>query len=124
MGILMTFLDEFSNLGGEPGEKLFSSQDWGRLRKLVGFSDREYQVCRLIFEGKTRKETGIALGIATRTVRHYMEILYQKLSVTNRVAMVLRLVQLRDHLNQKEQLGKQTHQTTAQTSDGGADGSG
>ena len=89
MGILMTFLDEFSNLGDEPGEKLFSSHDWGRLRELVELSDREYQVCRLIFEGKTRKEAGIALGIATRTVRHYMEILYQKLSAVSYTHLTL-----------------------------------
>ena len=102
----MKFLEEFLNCGAEPGETLFSSQDWGRLQELIELTDREYQVCRLIFEGKTRKETGQELEIATRTVRHYMEILHEKLNVTNRVSMVLRLVQLRDCLHQKDQMRK------------------
>jgi DNA-binding CsgD family transcriptional regulator len=101
MGILLlNSKTESFDWEDEPGRELICDQSWGKMRALVAMTSREYEVCRLIFEGNTREEAGKELGITTRTVRHYMELLHEKLNVSNRVGLVLRLVQLRDFVNQ------------------------
>lgn len=82
----------------DPGKVLIPQECWGKIKGVADLSNRETQVGRLIFEGQTREEVADALGISTRTVRHHMEILHEKLRVTNRVGLVLRLIQIRDYL--------------------------
>lgn len=81
-----------------PSHKLISNKCWGKIGELARLSGRELEVGRLIFEGQTRIDVAESLGISTRTVRHYMEILHEKLNVNNRVELVLRMIQIRDHL--------------------------
>jgi two-component system, NarL family, nitrate/nitrite response regulator NarL len=52
-------------------------------------SNREDQIIQLLLVGKTNKEIASRLGITEKTVKHYMTVLMQKLSVRNRVEVVI-----------------------------------
>ena len=82
----------------EPGTDLISDIGWKKISHLLGISEREQEVCRLLFKGITREEIADKMGIKVRTVRHYLERLHTKLRVNNRVALVLRIIQVRDAL--------------------------
>ena len=77
---------------------------WEEIKRFAGLTDREFQVTQLIFNGGSRNSTAESLGITERTVRHHLETLYNKLCVKNRVDLVLRIIQIRDQL---EELQKQ-----------------
>jgi len=74
------------------GSALLSEADWTETARALRLSGRELQIVRGVFDN--RKETAIAtdLGIAPRTVDTHLERLYRKLSVTTRVALVLRVM--------------------------------
>lgn len=82
----------------EPGTHLIYDTQWKKISYLLAISDREQEVCRLLFEGITREEIAERMDIKVRTVRHYLERLHTKLRVNNRVALVLRIIQVRDAL--------------------------
>ena len=82
----------------EPGTDLISDNEWKKISYLLGISEREQEVCRLLFQGITREDIAEKMGIKVRTVRHYLERLHTKLRVNNRVALVLRIIQVRDAL--------------------------
>ncbi|MFN6951229.1 MAG: response regulator [Albidovulum sp.] len=50
---------------------------------------REEQVLRLLRQGSTNREIGIALRISEKTVKNYMTTLMQKLHARNRIEVVL-----------------------------------
>ncbi len=58
-------------------------------------SAREDQIIQFLLGGKTNKEIASRLGIAERTVKHYMTVLMQKLNARNRVEVVLAAQNLR-----------------------------
>ena len=82
----------------EPGTHLIGDVEWKKISYLLAISEREQEVCRLLFEGITREEIAEKMNIKVRTVRHYLERLHTKLRVNNRVALVLRIIQVRDAL--------------------------
>ena len=55
----------------------------------VNFSIREDQIVRLLLRGRTNKEIAASLKIGEKTVKNYMTILMQKLSVRNRLEVVI-----------------------------------
>ncbi|MEM7453643.1 MAG: helix-turn-helix transcriptional regulator [Planctomycetota bacterium] len=102
MGIgLLNSIRQLAGWPESPGPQLMDLREWRRLRDFSGLTQREYEVCRLIFHGETRQAAAESLGIADRTVRYHLEAAYSKLSVTNRVELVLRLIQIRDHLKRQ-----------------------
>lgn len=48
-------------------------------------SKREEDILRLVAEGKSNKEVGLALDLQEKTVKHYMTSILQKLHARNRV---------------------------------------
>ncbi len=50
---------------------------------------REEDILRLVAEGKSNKEVGIALDLQEKTVKHYMTTILQKLHVRNRTEAAL-----------------------------------
>jgi DNA-binding CsgD family transcriptional regulator len=71
---------------------LLSEEQWAEATRVLHLSGRELQIVRGVFDN--HKEAAIAadLGIAPRTVDTHLERLYRKLTVTTRVALVLRVV--------------------------------
>ncbi len=56
----------------------------------IRLSEREWQVWRLLSQGKTNREIARELAISVGTVKTYVNRLYLKLGVTNRVEAVFR----------------------------------
>jgi DNA-binding NarL/FixJ family response regulator len=75
------------------GSALLTEADWVETAHTLQLSGRELQIVRGVFDN--RKEAAIAaeLGIAPRTVDTHLERLYRKLTVTTRVALVLRVME-------------------------------
>jgi DNA-binding NarL/FixJ family response regulator len=52
---------------------------------LTSLTKRELEVLKLVVEGKTNQEIGIALGISDKTVEKHLEGIFNKLQVSSRV---------------------------------------
>jgi DNA-binding CsgD family transcriptional regulator len=57
--------------------------------ELSSFSPREIKILYWLVTGKTNEVIGLNLGLATNTIKKYLEPIYQKLCVENRVAAAL-----------------------------------
>ncbi|WP_198516937.1 LuxR C-terminal-related transcriptional regulator [Sinorhizobium meliloti] len=57
--------------------------------RALSLTAREDQIVGLLLGGRTNKEIASDLGLAERTVKHYMAVLMQKLNVRNRVEVVM-----------------------------------
>ena len=62
---------------------------------LAELSKREEDILRLVAEGRSNKEIGLALDLQEKTVKHYMTSILQKLHLRNRVEAA---VLAREHL--------------------------
>lgn len=81
---------------------LLSSRQWQQVAILQRLTPRETEVTKLLFQELTVREIAVYLGLKMRTVRQHMEKVHRKLSVTNRVGMVLRIIQTRDYLQRQQ----------------------
>jgi len=55
-------------------------------------TNREVEVLRLVVEGNTNQEIGLALGISEKTVEKHLDGIFTKLKVTSRVEAAVRAV--------------------------------
>ena len=78
--------------GSSPGQSILSQFAWRTIAESLQLSHREFQIARALFDDE--KELCIArkLGISKHTVNTYLQRLYQKLHVSSRVQLVVRLV--------------------------------
>lgn len=78
--------------------RILSAMRDGSARKapspLHDLSKREEDILRLVADGKSNKEVGLALDLQEKTVKHYMTSILQKLHARNRVEAA---VIARDH---------------------------
>jgi two-component system, NarL family, nitrate/nitrite response regulator NarL len=58
---------------------------------LESLSSREEDIARALIQGKTNREIAEEYGLSEKTVKHYLTLIFQKLSVRNRVEAVLKL---------------------------------
>lgn len=79
---------------GNPGEGFLTNEDWAAMALALSLTGRELSVATLIFEGNTRYQIARNLHCAPGTVRVYIDRLFAKLEVTDRLGMALRLVRL------------------------------
>lgn len=56
-------------------------------------SNREWDVAKLLLEGKSNKLIALSLGISDRTVEFHLKNIYTKLQVSTRVELILKLGQ-------------------------------
>ena len=91
-------IEEAWSWSDNPGKNLLTESEWNQVRQLAGFTNRESQVCYLLFQGLNRNEIGDRLGLKFSTVRQYVEQIHVKLRVRSRVGLVLRIIQIRDYL--------------------------
>lgn len=92
-----------------PADQFLSTEDWHRLAERVRLSTRELSVAILIFEGKTRYQIARALNCAAGTVRVYIDRLFAKLNVQDRVGLVLRLVRIHLEIVNDETASEASH---------------
>lgn len=78
--------------------RILSAMRDGSARKALSplhdLSKREEDILRLVADGKSNKEVGLALDLQEKTVKHYMTSILQKLHARNRVEAA---VIARDH---------------------------
>src|SRR2546428_2329962 len=61
--------------------------------RALGLSEREADVLGWVARGKTDAETGMILGISSRTVAKHLEHIFDKLGVETRTAAAVRAVE-------------------------------
>jgi DNA-binding NarL/FixJ family response regulator len=55
-------------------------------------TSREMDVLRLVVDGKTNDQIGVALGISVKTVENHLHTIFQKMDVISRVEAAVRAV--------------------------------
>jgi PAS domain S-box-containing protein len=61
----------------------------------LGFTPRQIEIARLVFEGRPSKEVGRQLGITESTVKNHLAAMFKKLGASSRVDFLHRLVEER-----------------------------
>lgn len=79
-------------LGNIELPELFPAKRWRELVARLGLTPRQREVARLICRGVKKGAIAQELGISPETVRMHARELYQKLGVSDRVGVVVRLV--------------------------------
>jgi len=75
------------------GSFIFSGHAWNALARSLWLSRRELQIVRGVFDDRTEFAIAADLNISTHTVHTHVERLHRKLAVTDRVALVVRVVE-------------------------------
>lgn len=101
-----------------PGEGFLSSADWASIAISSNLTGRELSVAILMFEGKTRYQIARSLHCASGTVRVYIDRLFAKLQVTDRLGMALRLVRLHLSLREAAELPSSHKSATCEEGEG------
>ncbi|HXR48585.1 MAG TPA: helix-turn-helix transcriptional regulator [Candidatus Limnocylindrales bacterium] len=70
---------------------MFSERAWEKIGRSLKLSGRELQIVREVFDDRTEFAIAHNLKLSPHTVHTHCERLYHKLSVTNRVKLVLRI---------------------------------
>lgn len=77
-----------------PAEGLLGSEDWRVIADRLRLSPRERSVATLIFNGKTRSQIARALECADGTVRVYIDRVFLKFNVVDRLGLALRVMRV------------------------------
>ena len=75
-----------------PGKFDFPADGLDRAARSLGLSPRQAKVAALIFRSKKDKEIAAALRLSQHTVRTYINRIFIRLGVNDRVGLVLRIV--------------------------------
>jgi DNA-binding NarL/FixJ family response regulator len=79
---------------GNPGQDMLSPEGWGQVAQHLHLSARELSVAILIVEGQSRAQIARRLHCAPGTIRVYIDRLFAKLNVADRLEMALRVVRV------------------------------
>jgi len=71
---------------------MFSDRAWKEITRSLKLSERELQIVRGVFSGQTELTIAGDLKVSPHTIHTYCERLYHKLAVTDRVKLVLRVM--------------------------------
>jgi DNA-binding CsgD family transcriptional regulator len=72
---------------------MLNEQAWSEIARSLKLSPRELQIVRGVFDDHTDFAIGANLGISTHTVHTHFDRLHRKLGVSDRVELVLRVIQ-------------------------------
>ena len=79
-----------------PGEDFLTGAEWVTLANDVQLTNREIVVAALLLHGRTRKSIGKHLRLSPETVRVYIDRLFEKLQVRDRLGLALRIARIRE----------------------------
>ena len=68
---------------------LVSELEWISVREALGLSPRQAQIVRCLLQARGDKQIAEEIGISVPTVRTYMDRLFHKLDVNDRVELVV-----------------------------------
>jgi DNA-binding NarL/FixJ family response regulator len=74
------------------GAAMFSDQAWEEIARSLKLSSRELQIVRKVFDDHTEFAIADDLSVSPHTIHTHCERLYHKLAVTDRVKLVLRVM--------------------------------
>ena len=74
------------------GTAMFSKQAWEEIARSLKLSGQELQIVRGVFDDYTEFAIANNLNVSPHTVHTHCERLYHKLAVTDRVKLVLRVM--------------------------------
>ncbi len=77
---------------------LFSANEWRRLGRALGLTDRQVCVAQLICAECTVSDMAGRLGRSADTVSSHLRAIYERLGVRTRVGVVVRLVEAQRRL--------------------------
>lgn len=72
---------------------MLSKQAWEEIARYLKLSGREVQMAKGIFDGATDGQISDSLGISEHTVHTHFNRLFNKLDVSTRVGVVLRVIE-------------------------------
>ena len=78
--------------GSNPGQTVFSRSQWLAVARSLRLSGREFQIVQGVFSDQTDEAIAQELGISPHTVHTHVKRLYQKLEITSRVQLVIRVM--------------------------------
>ena len=73
---------------------MLSPESWAQVGQHLGLSSRELSVAILILEGRSRSQIARRLQCAPGTVRVYIDRLFAKLHVADRLGTAVRLIRV------------------------------
>lgn len=79
---------------------------WRRIAKSLGLSPQQKRIVELILRGRQDKEIADQLGLAVPTIRTYLKRIFDRVGVTDRLTLVLRIFAL----SQEATSSKSRHQ--------------
>ena len=77
---------------GQPAQHRYSKKQWRALGASLNLTPRELEIVRTLLDVETAPAAARRLDISQNTVRTHLKRIYSKLSVTNRVGLVLLVV--------------------------------
>lgn len=75
------------------GAAIFSDRTWKQLARSLSISDREFEMVHGVFDDLSEQAIAERCGMSPHTVHTHFKRLYQKLGVTSRTQLILRLFQ-------------------------------
>ncbi len=80
--------------------QMFSEKAWAQIARSTGLSQRQMEIVQGVFRDDSEVDIADALGISPHTVHTHFERIYQKLGVTARTQLILRVVhEILSHTN-------------------------
>ena len=73
------------------GTRLFSKQDWARLKEELGLPPRQADILRCVLDGMSDKQIAGTTGISINTVRSHLRRLFDKFGSNDRVELILHM---------------------------------
>ena len=74
------------------GASILPDEIWLRLQETLGFSERELQIVREIFEDQKQESIAVRLGISSRNVTVNLQSIYGKLGIGSRPQLIMRVM--------------------------------
>ena len=71
---------------------MFSPPVWEKIARSLNFSGQELRIVRGVFDDRTELAIAGTLRVSAHTVHTHSERLYRKLGVTDRIRLVLRVI--------------------------------
>jgi DNA-binding NarL/FixJ family response regulator len=87
-----------------PRLDLFTKEHWSYIQRCYHLTARELQVAELICKGSNNDEITKALKIKAGTVKAHIRNIYQRIRVKNKIAMLLKFIDLANEFSVKSKI--------------------
>jgi len=71
---------------------VFSTKEWGKIRKIFKFSNREEDVLRMVFQGYNNEQVARGLNISYNTVKAHLANIYRRMGVGSKSEAIIHIL--------------------------------